>query len=105
MITGTSKPEADAPASQTEGEVGIVPLGIPLLAGPGLISTAIIQSQEVESIADNLVMTALALLTAVYVWAWLAASDRIVRRLGTTGLEIVTKVSGLILVALTILPS
>src|SRR6185436_3162658 len=61
--------------------VAVVPLGIPLLAGPGAISTMII---------------------AVTVWATLVAAARISKRLGRTGMNIITRVMGLIIAAIAV---
>ena len=95
--------QSRAEAQEVEsGEVqGVVPLAVPLLAGPGAISTTIIHAQKGG--AANLVAI-LACIAAVSVVAWLVlrAAQRIGDRLGTTGLNIATRLLGLLLAALAI---
>jgi multiple antibiotic resistance protein len=100
LISAKSELNVNSIQGVDKSEIGIVPLGIPLLAGPGMISVVLIQSQEMESNADNLVLVGLVLLVAFFVWACLAASEMISKMMGPNGLEILSKVSGLILAAL-----
>lgn len=95
-------PEEAAQAAETHA-VGVVPIGIPLLAGPGAISAVIIYAHEAQAGPWGawvllLPVTAVALV----VWAALAASGSIARAMGTTGLNIMTRVMGLILAALAV---
>ncbi len=84
------------------GEVsGVVPLAVPLLAGPGAISTTIIAAQPggATHIAALLgCIAAVCLLT----WLVLRLAQPIGDRMGTTGLNIATRLLGLLLAALSI---
>jgi multiple antibiotic resistance protein len=85
-----------APAGGTRGDPSIVPIGIPLIAGPGAISTVMVLVGQARdgfhraalagAIAANIVLTLAALLAA----PWLVA------RIGETGQRIVSKIMGLI---------
>ncbi len=82
-------------------EIAVVPLGIPLLAGPGAISTVMIY--EGSSGSDPLVVVAtyIAILaTASATFVILRFGHPILRRLGRTGVMAMTRVLGLILAAL-----
>jgi multiple antibiotic resistance protein len=94
-------PEEAAQAAETQA-VGVVPIGIPLLAGPGAISAVIIYSHEAAGpLATWRLLIPVAVVSLV-VWACLAASGRIARAMGTTGINITTRVMGLILAALAV---
>lgn len=80
-------------------EVAVVPLGVPLVAGPGTISTVIIYADQVDTWFDMTMLFLTILGVAGSVWIALRLSDRIRVMLGTTGINIVTRLLGLILAA------
>lgn len=83
-------------------ELGIVPLAIPLLSGPGAISTSIISSSKFSTIY-HWVFTAIAILIiGLIVWLILSSGRKIGDKLGTLGLNVMTRIMGLILLALSI---
>lgn len=82
--------------------VAVVPLAIPLLAGPGAISTMIIASHRVPGIAFRLKLLLAAAGIAALVWITLLVSSRVSHRLGTTGMNIITRIMGLMLAALSV---
>jgi multiple antibiotic resistance protein len=91
-------PDEAAEASERDA-VAVVPLGIPLLAGPGAISTMIIATHQSQSYIHHLLLLIPAALIAVAVWSTFSAANRISERLGTTGMNIITRVMGLIIAA------
>ena len=92
-------PDEAAEASEREA-VAVVPLAIPLLAGPGAISTMIIATHQSQSFMHHLLLLIPAALIAIVVWATFAAATRISERLGKTGMNIITRVMGLIIAAI-----
>jgi len=85
-----------------QGELsGIVPLAIPLLAGPGSISTTIIHA-EAGGTAHLVALLVCILIVSFFTWVVLRAAGLIVARLGTTGLNIATRLLGLLLAALAV---
>ncbi len=80
----------------------ITPLGIPLLAGPGAIGTVIIYGQNAHGIMSyGLILIDVVIASFVAYLAMYHASS-IARLLGNIGIEIVTKIAGLILGAIAI---
>lgn len=80
---------------------GVVPLAVPLLAGPGAISTTIIAAQAGGAAHTGLVILCVgAVCTLLFVVLRLA--ERIGSRMGTTGLNIATRLLGLLLTAIAI---
>ena len=80
---------------------GVVPLAVPLLAGPGAIGTTIIAAQAggVAHVSAVLVCTAL---VCAILWAVLRLADAVGQRMGQTGLNIATRLLGLLLAAIAI---
>ena len=99
LIRQTDK-EADE--SIEKESVAIVPLAMPLLAGPGAISTVILAAHRAHGIAHYLIIAVIIVLLSVVVWAVLRMSPWIERRLGSTGINVFTRIMGLILTAIAI---
>jgi len=84
------------------GEVsGVVPLAVPLLAGPGAISTTIIAAQA-GGVAHKMALIVCIALVSVLVLVMLRVAHAVGARLGMTGLNIATRILGLILAAIAI---
>src|SRR5205823_5728847 len=85
--------------------VGIVPLGIPMLAGPGAITTVMVL---MATASDPLDMAAIAVIiasilgTMVITWILLVEADRVFRRIGRMGAYAISRIMGLILAAIAV---
>ena len=95
--------QSRAEAEQLEsGELtGVVPLAVPLLAGPGAIGTTIIAAQAGGLAHAGVLLACVAFVCAV-LWLVLRLADAVGQRLGTTGLNIATRLLGLLLAAIAI---
>ena len=83
-------------------DVGIIPLGLPMLAGPGAISTVmVLAGQSTTTVTTFAVYGAIAL-TALVSFMTLAAASMVERRLGLTGMRILTRLMGLVLCAIAV---
>ncbi|MBZ0070516.1 MAG: YchE family NAAT transporter [Thiohalobacteraceae bacterium] len=104
MLHGGISAEKQTPDEAHEAEekehVGVVPLGIPLLAGPGAISTIIIYSHRGHGLGHHAVLFGIALVLALLTWLALRAGPLIADGLGRTGLKIVSRIMGLLLAAI-----
>jgi multiple antibiotic resistance protein len=80
---------------------GVVPLAVPLLAGPGAIGTTIIAAQAGGVAHVSAVLGCIALVCAI-LWAVLRLADAVGQRMGQTGLNIATRLLGLLLAAIAI---
>jgi multiple antibiotic resistance protein len=99
---GVRQSEAEA-AELESGELrSVVPLAIPLLAGPGAISTTIIAAEKGAGIAHLSVILGCIAAVSLLTWVVLRAANAIGDRFGTTGLNIATRLLGLLLAALAI---
>lgn len=94
-------PEEQAESSHKES-IAVVPMAIPLLSGPGAISTVIVFAHADSSLGYQLVLAAVIACLAVTVFAALRMAGSIARALGTTGLNVVTRVVGLIIASVAV---
>jgi len=103
-IGRTKLTEADrAEALARRDEVSIVPLGIPLLAGPGALSTVMIYTANAGDDLWNLASIFVAIgVTAVATLFILRYGQGIFRSLGRVGVMALTRVMGLILAAVAV---
>ena len=94
---------ADEEAIATEREhVAVVPIAIPLLAGPGAISTVIIEMHRPGAEYHLLWVICVIVLLALVLWGVLRAATPIGRVLGPIGLNILTRIFGLVLAAIAV---
>lgn len=82
--------------------IAVVPLSIPLLAGPGAISSMIIAAQQTGSFWGHVSLVLPITVICLLVWITLRLSVNIAHRLGTIGINIVTRLMGLILAAMAV---
>lgn len=88
--------------SEQRDDVAIVPLGIPLIAGPGAIASVVVLSSRAEDLAQRIsVYLAVALVVAL-TYVVFRLSDRLAKLLGRTGINIVTRLFGLLLAAIAV---
>jgi multiple antibiotic resistance protein len=92
---------AEAEELQSGAMSGVVPLAVPLLAGPGAISTTIIAAQAGGFAHAGALIGCIALVCFMLWWI-LRVADAVGPRMGTTGLNIATRLLGLILAAIAI---
>ncbi len=83
-------------------EIGVIPLGIPMIFGAGLFTTVIILRQQATSIATIGVTVAAFLLNAVVMYLVLRYAIHIRKLLGLTAENVITKLMGLITGAIAI---
>jgi multiple antibiotic resistance protein len=100
-------PEEEAEALSKHA-VAVVPIATPLLAGPGAISMVIVFGQSHPGIAKlgqighlALMLVVIAVVAAI-TWLTLRAAQRIAKRIGITGMNVATRVGGLITAALAV---
>jgi multiple antibiotic resistance protein len=98
--THQTKEEAQAVADREA--IAIVPLSIPILAGPGAISSMIISAQQSGSFLGHILLALPVAAVCLLIWITLRLSVRIARKLGTIGINIVTRLMGLILAAMAV---
>jgi multiple antibiotic resistance protein len=87
---------------QEKEDVALTPLAMPMLAGPGAISTIMVLAGQARAIEQKLVVYASILITALISWITLRVGERVVHRLGQTGIRVMTRIMGLLLAAIAV---
>lgn len=82
--------------------IAVVPLTIPLLTGPATISTVVIYAEKTRHWWEHAVLVGYGVVIGLAVWLVFSASDRISRALGRTGINVMTRLMGLILAAIAV---
>ncbi len=88
--------------AETKANIAVVPLAIPLLAGPGAMSTVIIYANKAEHWFQYIYLVGSAAVIGLLVWGALNLSAPISRLLGQTGINIATRLMGLLLAAISV---
>lgn len=81
-------------------QIGVVPLAMPLMAGPGAISSTIVYGSRYPAMMDTLGIVVTIVIFCVASWVLFRSAPYIVRLLGQTGINVITRIMGLILGAL-----
>jgi multiple antibiotic resistance protein len=80
----------------------VVPLAIPLLAGPGAFSTVIVFSYRNDGLMHLIILSGCLLVLGAIVWLALHMANRFMRFLSPTTISIVNKIMGLIMAAISV---
>jgi multiple antibiotic resistance protein len=83
-------------------DIGITPLGIPLLAGPGAISTVMVLMGASPTWQHAIPIFVAIAVTALASYLILASADRVRKRMGETGIRIMMRIMGLLLTAIAV---
>lgn len=82
--------------------IAVVPLSIPLMAGPASISLAIIDGALCDTIALKTILVGIIFGLSIILWISMALADFLGGLLGHNGIKVLTRVMGLILLALSV---
>ena len=82
--------------------IGVVPLGIPLLTGPGAMSTVIVLAGKSNHVSDYVALIGSGVVIAALVWLTLQMAQPIARFMGRTGINIATRIMGLLVAAVAV---
>nr|WP_276610936.1 MarC family protein [Kineococcus siccus] len=98
LLTG----KGDEPTSAVGVNVALVPLGTPLLAGPGAIVATMVYAQQAETLADDLAVGAGIVAVHLTLYLSMRFAGVVHRVLGESGVLLVTRIAGLLLSAIAV---
>lgn len=105
MLHGTRSTQ-EGTAEITEGrakeDVALTPLAMPMLAGPGAISTVMVLSGQARETPQLIAVYGSIVLTIAISWLTLRVGERLVLRMGQTGIRVMTRIMGLLLAAIAV---
>ena len=106
MLRARRSATKETPGETEEGaekeDVGIIPLGVPMLAGPGAISSVMVLMTQNQDWPHALVILAAIGASSAISYVVLAAADRVSSYLHQTGIRILTRMMGLLLTAIAV---
>ena len=105
-----AQPAESKPGDVTDGDqkidagasIAVVPLAIPLLTGPATISTMVIYAEKTRYVWQLGVLVGYGVVIALVTFLVFSASSRIAQVLGRTGINVMTRLMGLILAAMAV---
>lgn len=98
----TQETPAEIVEGQEKEDVALTPLAMPMLAGPGAISTVMVLAGQARTMPQAIVVYGSIALTAVACYGALRAAEPLLVRVGRTGIRIVTRIMGLLLAAIAV---
>lgn len=101
-VSPVSHTVEEALESESKDSVAVVPLAMPLLAGPGAISTVILYAHKSTSVGHYISLALVIGVLTVILWAVLKMVPWISRHISQTGINIFTRIMGLFLMAIAV---
>lgn len=102
QVSPLSHTPEEADAALGKAGIGVVPLGLPLLAGPGAISNTIIHVERGDGPAHTAAIVFCLAIVCLAVWVVLRLAAPIGKRLGVIGLNVLNRLFGLLLAAIAV---
>ena len=100
LLTGKAAEPTDAELARAN--VAFVPLGTPLLAGPGAIVAVMLYVQRIHGIANGFALALAMIAVAVAAWLAMRFAEVVHRVLTDNGVELLTRIAGLLLAAIAV---
>lgn len=97
--SGTRSTAEEEDEAQGKDDIAILPLGLPLLAGPGAIATVMVLAGKAQTLPKRGGVFAAILIVSLITFAVLRSADFVARGLGKTGINLIGRIMGLILAA------
>lgn len=94
-------PEEEREAEEKES-IAVVPIAMPLLAGPGAISSTIIYTNESDSLPHMSLIIFIGILIAILTYLTLRIAIPLSRKISKTGINIITRLMGLLLASIAV---
>ncbi len=102
MPTRDKQTPEEAKEAEDKASIAVVPLAIPLLAGPGAMSTIIIYASEKKTILHIGAVCLVVLAIAIATWLALRIATKVGSRMSKTTVNVATRIMGLLLAALAV---
>jgi len=102
QLSPTVQTKEEAEESDRKQDIAIVPFATPLLAGPGAMSTVVLEAHKASGVGHYAGISLAIFLVGACIWTALHLAPLISQRLGKTGINIFTRIMGLILAAIAV---
>ncbi len=86
--------------TETRSDISLTPLALPMIAGPGTMSLLITYNQELEGLNSKLIISGAIVLSTICIYLILKSSFYIVKILGASGINALSRIIGFIVIAI-----
>ncbi len=100
--SAVSHTEADDEAAKNQESIAIVPMALPVIVGPGAISTLVIAAGDYPNLIDKVYLTAICVLLGICIGLMLYYATRILNLVGASLIKVITRIMGMIIMAIAV---
>ncbi len=97
----SSTPQEEEEA-ENKNDIGITPIGIPIIAGPGAITSVMLLSSQTSNFSEKILLHFNIIITLLLTYFILLLGKKISKKIGTTGIRIIQRIMGLVLMVISI---
>jgi multiple antibiotic resistance protein len=101
-VSRTKSTPKESEEAETNNDIALSPIGIPLIAGPGAITSVMILSAQTVSFNQKIIFYLSIVLTLLITFIILTLAKKLTKILGTVGLRIIERIMGMILMVVAI---
>lgn len=94
--------EGEHREAERPGDIAVLPLAFPMIAGPGSLSAVVLLMSRLHTLPDHIAVLAILGVCLVLTFAAMLAAERLQQWLGETGSDVVGRISGVLLAALAV---
>jgi multiple antibiotic resistance protein len=101
-VPRSSSTPKETKEAEKKDDISITPIGMPLIAGPGAITSVMLLSSQALNITEKLILHFNIFITLTFTFIILILGKKISKKIGTTGIRIIQRIMGLILLVISI---
>ena len=101
-VSRTKSTPKEAKEAESNSDISLSPIGIPLIAGPGAITSVMILSAQATSFQQKIIFYLNIIFTLFLTFVILTLAKKLTKKLGTVGLRIIERIMGMILMVVAI---
>ena len=101
-VPRSSSTPMETKEAEKKDDISITPIGMPLIAGPGAITSVMLLSSQALNITEKLILHFNIVITLTFTFIILILGKKISKKIGTTGIRIIQRIMGLILLVISI---
>ena len=101
-VSRTKSTPKESKEALENDDIALTPIGIPIIAGPGAITSVMILASEISSFSHKLIFYFNIFFTLLITFILLALGKKFTKKLGTTGLRVIERIMGMILMVVAI---
>jgi len=98
--SGHSQSQGELDDGKPRASVGVVPLAIPVVAGPGTMAAVLVGAEQHSSLLSKVEVSVVVVVLSALVGLLFSFAEPIAKRLGESGMGVVTRVMGMVLAAI-----